>query len=30
MRDWLEAHWSAALQAFAEFADAETEREKPQ
>lgn len=28
MRDWLEAHWSAALEAFKDFADAETEREK--
>lgn len=28
MRDWLEAHWSAALDAFKDFADAETEREK--
>jgi DNA-binding transcriptional ArsR family regulator len=30
MRDWLEAHWSAALDAFKDFADAETEREKPE
>jgi DNA-binding transcriptional ArsR family regulator len=30
MRDWLEAHWSAALTAFAEFADTETERETPE
>jgi DNA-binding transcriptional ArsR family regulator len=30
MRDWLDAHWSAALDAFQEFADVETEREKPE
>jgi DNA-binding transcriptional ArsR family regulator len=30
MRDWLEAHWSAALEAFRDLADAETEREKPE
>jgi DNA-binding transcriptional ArsR family regulator len=30
MRDWLDAHWSAALHAFADFADTETEREKPE
>jgi DNA-binding transcriptional ArsR family regulator len=29
MRDWLDAHWSAALDAFKDFADAETEPEKP-
>jgi DNA-binding transcriptional ArsR family regulator len=27
MRDWLDAHWAAALAAFQEFADDETERE---
>ncbi len=30
MRDWLEAHWSAALDAFKDFSDAETEREEPE
>jgi DNA-binding transcriptional ArsR family regulator len=25
MRDWLDSHWGAALQAFAEFADSECE-----
>jgi DNA-binding transcriptional ArsR family regulator len=28
MRDWLDAHWAAALQSFKEFADAEIDREK--
>ena len=28
MRDWLEALWSAALDAFKDFADEETEKEK--
>src|SRR5580704_16666816 len=32
MRDWLDAHWSTALAAFANFADEqfETEEEKPE
>jgi hypothetical protein len=28
MRDWLEALWSAALDAFKDFADQETEKEE--
>src|SRR5882757_8875929 len=27
MRDWLEVHWSSALDAFKDFADEQTERE---
>jgi DNA-binding transcriptional ArsR family regulator len=30
MRDWLDAHWSAALDAFKEFADEQTDQEKPE
>lgn len=30
MRDWLDAHWAAALDAFKEFADHNTEQEKPE
>ncbi|MBF6570891.1 MAG: winged helix-turn-helix transcriptional regulator [Candidatus Binataceae bacterium] len=29
MRDWLEAHWAAALDAFRNFADTQTNQEKP-
>ena len=28
MREWLDAHWSSALSAFKEFADAEAEKER--
>ena len=30
MRDWLDAHWSGALNAFKDFADEYIEEEKPQ
>lgn len=30
MRDWLDAHWSAALDAFKTFADEHAEQEKPE
>ena len=30
MRDWLDAHWAAALDAFKDFADRETDQEKPE
>jgi DNA-binding transcriptional ArsR family regulator len=29
MRQWLDAHWTAALDAFKEFADERTDREEP-
>jgi DNA-binding transcriptional ArsR family regulator len=28
MRDWLDAHWAGALDAFKDFADAEVERDR--
>lgn len=28
MREWLDAHWGAALDAFQQFADAEIDQEK--
>jgi DNA-binding transcriptional ArsR family regulator len=30
MRDWLDAHWSLALDAFKDFADEKTDQEKPE
>jgi DNA-binding transcriptional ArsR family regulator len=30
MRDWLDAHWAAALDAFRDFADAQVEEETPE
>jgi DNA-binding transcriptional ArsR family regulator len=30
MRDWLDAHWSSALEAFRDFADAHIEEETPE
>ena len=30
MRDWLDAHWAAALDAFKDFADRHDQPEKPQ
>jgi DNA-binding transcriptional ArsR family regulator len=30
MRDWLDRHWGAALDAFKDFADTETDRETPE
>lgn len=29
MREWLDAHWAAALDAFKDFADQNTDQEKP-
>ena|SRR5579859_386323 len=30
MRDWLDAHWTGALDAFKDFADEQTEEETPE
>jgi DNA-binding transcriptional ArsR family regulator len=30
MRDWLDAHWNAALDAFKDFADAHADQETPE
>ena len=30
MRDWLDAHWASALDAFKDFADQETDQETPE
>ncbi len=30
MRDWLDAHWAAALDAFKDFADEQPDTEKPE
>ena len=30
MRDWLDAHWSSALDAFRDFADKQAEQETPE
>jgi DNA-binding transcriptional ArsR family regulator len=30
MRDWLDAHWATALDAFQQFADKQTDEEKPE
>jgi DNA-binding transcriptional ArsR family regulator len=30
MRDWLDQHWAAALDAFKDFADQETDQENPE
>jgi DNA-binding transcriptional ArsR family regulator len=30
MRDWLDAHWAAALEAFKDFADQQHDRETPE
>jgi DNA-binding transcriptional ArsR family regulator len=30
MRDWLDAHWASALESFKEFADHETDQERPE
>ncbi len=30
MREWLDAHWASALDAFKEFADAQTDQEEPE
>ena len=30
MRDWLDAHWAIALDAFKDFADQDTDQEKPE
>src|SRR5579859_5214756 len=30
MREWLDAHWSGALEAFKDFADEQTEEETPE
>jgi DNA-binding transcriptional ArsR family regulator len=30
MRDWLDAHWSSALDAFKNFADEQTDQETPE
>jgi hypothetical protein len=30
MREWLDAHWAAALDAFKDFADRDTDEEKPE
>ncbi len=29
MRAWLDLHWATALDAFAAYADAQTEKDKP-
>ena len=30
MREWLDTHWATALDAFKEFADAQTDQEEPE
>jgi DNA-binding transcriptional ArsR family regulator len=30
MRDWLDTHWATALDAFKDFADQDTDQEKPE
>jgi DNA-binding transcriptional ArsR family regulator len=30
MREWLDAHWASALDAFKEYADAEANQEEPE
>ena len=30
MRDWLDAHWTGALEAFKDFADEQTDKETPE
>ena len=30
MRDWLDTHWSAALEAFKDFTDKQADQEKPE